>query len=266
MRETEPRGSQSGHPRPDPISRSDTTVVADEVSRVFKGIDVEAARAAYWGQNEFVYFERLLPPAVTDVLVAEVNRVRPQIHRNYIPRHKKGGSVSYFTLLEHAPAILTLYRHPAFMSFLSSVTGRGLMPCPERDPHSAALYFYTEPGDHIGFHYDTSYYKGTRFTILVGLIERSSSRLVCQLYKDDPGRETVEMRIATDPGTLILFNGDKLWHAITPLGEREERVSLTLEYVTDPSMAPHKRLFSDLKDAFAYFGLKSVFLGGPRKT
>jgi hypothetical protein len=240
--------------------------VADEVTRVFKGVDVEAARATYWRQNEFVHFERLLPPAVTDVLVAEVDRVRPAIHRNYIPRHKKGGSVSYFTLLEQAPAIVTLYRTPAFLSFLSAVTGRSLMPCPERDPHSCALYFYTEPGDHIGFHYDTSYYKGTRYTILVGLVERSSSRLVCQLYKDDPARETVELSLTTEPGTFILFNGDKLWHAITPLGEHEERVSLTLEYVTDPSMAPHKRLFSDLKDAFAYFGLKSVFLGGPRRT
>ena len=36
-------------------------------------------------------------------------------------------------------------------------------------------------------------------------------------------------------------------------------MSLTLEYVTDPSMHPVKRLFSNLKDAFAYFGLRAVF-------
>ena len=46
---------------------------------------------------------------------------------------------------------------------------------------------------------------------------------------------------------------------MTPLGEDEERVSLTLEYVTDPSMHPVKRLFSNLKDAFAYFGFRAVF-------
>ena len=49
-------------------------------------------------------------------------------------------------------------------------TGQRLQPCPEADPPSCALYFYTEPGDHIGFHYDTSYYKGTRYTVLVGLL------------------------------------------------------------------------------------------------
>ena len=47
--------------------------------------------------------------------------------------------------------------------------------------------------------------------------------------------------------------------SITPLGEGEERVSLTLEYVTDPSMHPVKRLFSNLKDAVAYFGFRAVF-------
>jgi len=95
--------------------------------------------------------------------------------------------------------------------------------------------------------------------VLVGLIERSSSRLVCQLHKKDPSRPPVELALATHPGTVVAFNGDKLWHAITPLGDNEERVSLTLEYVTDPSMHPLKRLFSNLKDAFAYFGLRAVF-------
>jgi hypothetical protein len=193
-------------------------------------------------------------------MVADVERVRPFVHRNYLPRHKKGGSVSYHTLVEQAPAIIALYRSAAFRAFLEGVTGRRLLPCPESDPHACALYFYTEPGDHIGFHYDTSYYRGARFTILVGLIERSSSRLVCQLYKDVPGRAPVEVALRTEPGTLVLFNGDRLWHAITPLGEGEERVSLTLEYVTDPRMTPLKRFVSNMKDSVAYFGFRSVFL------
>jgi hypothetical protein len=236
-----------------------TTTVAEEMARTLGALDVERARATYWEQNEFICLERWLPASIVRGMVDEVERVRPSIHRNYIPRHKKGGSVSYYTLVEQAPTILGLYRAPAFIEFLAAITRRPLQPCPPSDPHSCALYFYTEPGDHIGFHYDTSYYKGSRYTVLVGLIERSSSRLVCQLYKDDPARETRELQLATHPGTLVAFNGDKLWHAITPLGEGEERVSLTLEYVTDPSMHPVKRLYSNLKDAFAYFGLRTVF-------
>jgi hypothetical protein len=233
--------------------------VADEVTRALGAHDVQAVRARYREQDEFIVLERFLPPDLVARLLAEVERVRPAVHRNYIPRHKQGGSVSFHTLVAEAPAIVSLYRAPAFIDFVRAVTGRAVIPCPERDPHAAALYFYTEPGDHIGFHYDTSYYKGERFTILVGLIERSSSRLVCHLYRKHPTRPVVELALATHPGTLVLFNGDKLWHAITPLGEGEERVSLTLEYVTDARMGAVGRLFSDLKDAVAYFGFRTVF-------
>jgi hypothetical protein len=238
--------------------------VQEEIARVIRALDMEAVRAAYWRQNEFVYLERCLPPSVIEPFVAEVERVRPAVHRNYIPRHKKGGSVSSFTLAAEAPAILALYRSPAFIDFLRRVTGQALQCCPATDPHACALYYYTEPGDHIGFHFDTSYYRGARYTVLVGLVERSSSRLICQPYRKDPRRQALELRLATEPGTLVLFNGDKLWHAITPLGEGEERVSLTLEYVSDPAMSPLARFVSNMKDSIAYFGFRSVF-GGARR-
>ena len=235
--------------------------LTDDIARALAGLDRGEIRAAYQRQNEFVHLPGCFAPSLVDDWVADVERVRPAIHRNYIPRHKKGGSVSYYTLAEQAPAILALYRAPAFVDFLASVTGRRLEPCPPSDPHACALYFYTEPGDHIGFHYDTSYYRGERFTVLVGLIDRSSSRLACQLYRNVPGRAPIDLDLETAPGTLVLFNGDKLWHAITPLGIGEERVSLTLEYVTDPAMPPLRRFVSNMKDAIAYFGLRTVFLG-----
>jgi hypothetical protein len=240
-------------------SSVDATEVEQALAGAIDALDVEAVRARYWQQNELVYLERWLPPAVLVPCLADVERVRPAVHRSYIPRHKKGGSVSHFTLAARAPAILALYRSPAFLELLGRVTGQRLQRCPDRDPHACALYLYTEPGDHIGFHYDTSYYRGARYTVLVGLIERSSSRLVCQPFKRDPTREHMELRLATDPGTLVLFNGANLWHAITPLGEGEERVSLTLEYVTDPRMPPLKRFVSNMKDSIAYFGFRSVF-------
>lgn len=242
------------------MSETTTTAVADAVGHALAAIDLEQVQRAYRTQNEFVYLERWLPPPLIDRMLTEVERVRPAVNRNFIPRHKKGGSVSFYTLLEQAPTIVALYRLPAFVQFLAEVVGRPLQPCPPDDPHACALYFYTEPGDHIGFHFDTSYYRGARYTVLIGLIERSSSRLVGQPFKRRPERTPVEVRLATYPGTFILFNGDTLWHAITPLGAGEERVSLTLEYVTDPTMSPVKRLVSNLKDAFAYFGVRQVFL------
>jgi hypothetical protein len=242
-----------------------------EIARAVAALDVEAVRAAFRRQNEFVFLERWVPASVVDACLADVARVRPLVHRNYIPRHKKGGSVSAFDLAREAPAISALYRSPALQGFLRQVTGRPLLECPPGDPHAYALYFYTEPGDHIGFHYDTSYYNGARFTVLVGLIERSSSRLVCDPYRSlgrhgrrPEARPEPPVSLATEPGTLVLFNGDRLWHAVTPLGPGEERVSLTLEYVTDPGMSPLRRFVSHMKDSIAYFGFRSVFGVGRR--
>jgi len=236
--------------------------LATTTERAVAELDVERVRTEYWNQNECVYLEKFLPPSfVETVFVPEVQRLRPEVHRAFIPGHKKSGSISYFTLREKAPAFLQLYRAPAFIDFLSRLANARLLPCPESDPHACALYFYTESGDHMGFHYDTSYYKGARYTILLGLIQRSQTcRLLCQLYKNDPERETRELQISYGPGDLVIFNGSKLWHGVSPLEAGGERVVLTMEYVTNPAMAFHKRAFSNLKDAFAYFGLSAVFL------
>ena len=157
---------------------------------------------------------------------------------------------------------LDLYRSPALIDFMSRLVGAAVMPCPDDDPHACALYFYTEPGDHIGFHYDTSYYKGARYTLLMGLVQRSAQcRLIGQLYKGDSTREMRELQLATPPGALVIFNGNKLWHAITPLEEGAERIVLTMEYVTNPEMGSFHRFVSNMKDAIAYFGFSAVLRG-----
>lgn len=224
-------------------------------------IDAEASEAHYWKQDEMLVAERFLESTTLHALVAEAKAMQASVHRNYVPRIKKGGSVSYFDLVRGAPSIVALYRDPAFIALLSRITRERLLVCPDGDPHACALYYYTEPGDHIDFHYDTSFYRGKRYTVLVGLVERSSCRLVCELYKKDPGRETRTVSVHTLPGTLVMFNGDRLWHAVTPSGPGEERIVLSMEYVTDQRMGPVQRLVSNVKDAVAYFGIRALFRG-----
>ena len=215
----------------------------------------------YWDQNEFLVIKQFLPrDFAEEVLVPQAQGVKSQLNRNFIPGHKKGGSVSYYTVQEKAPRFLELYRADSFRGFLDRLVNAKLMFCPDNDPHSCALYYYTEPGDHIGFHYDTSYYKGARYTILMGLVDRSTQcKLVCELFKDHPTKQPRHLELITEPGDMVIFNGDKLWHAVTPLGEGEERIALTMEYVTNPEMGAVKRLYSNLKDSFGYFGFATVF-------
>jgi hypothetical protein len=210
-------------------------------------------------QGSFLYLPEFLSPEVTAQLVAAVDAVEPQVNRNYLPGHKQGGSVSRHTLDQLAPAIAQLYRSPALISLLEKIAGEGLQLSPPDDPHAYALYFYTKPGDHIGWHYDTSYYAGRRYTVLLGVLDQSSCRLDYELHTREPGAIMVPGSIQIAPGGLVFFDGDKLRHRITPLGENEKRVSLTFEYVTDQRMHPLWRLISNFKDAVAYFGLRQVF-------
>src|SRR6185295_9778804 len=238
--------------------------LVEAVDEAVKRLDFDRLSREYWDQNEFLVIPQFLSRSVVEEhLVPQAQGVKSELNRNFIPGHKKGGSVSYYTVIEKAPRFLDLYRSSAFIEFLSRLVQAKLSLCPENDPHACALYYYTEPGDHIGFHYDTSYYKGVRYTVLLGLVNQSvHCKLACHLHKDDPTREVKELELLTEPGDLAVFNGDKLWHAVTPLGEGEYRVMLTLEYLTNSEMGPFKRVYSNLKDAFAYFGIKTFLKRG----
>lgn len=232
--------------------------VEETLNHTLAKADFEQSGQTYWEQNECLILERFIPKKIVNPCLTEVELLRKNIFRNYVPGHKQGGSVSYYAIeneLHEGSAIVSLYRSPALRRFLSRIVKEELLLCPDDDPHSCALYYYTQPGDHIGYHYDRSYYKGKRYTVLMGLIERSERcRLVAHLRTPGTTGEISEQSIPLDPGSLVIFNGDTLWHAVTPLGPREERIILTMQYVTDQAMGPFHRAFSNLKDAFAYFG------------
>jgi len=48
---------------------------------------------------------------VADLLLREVDVLASDVNRNYVPGHKKGGSVSFYALLNQAPAIFSLPVH-----------------------------------------------------------------------------------------------------------------------------------------------------------
>ncbi len=230
----------------------------DLISRL-NSLNLEGLRGEYARQGSFLYVENFLPPALTARLIAAVGGMSGLVNRNYLPGHKRGGSVSRHVIDAQAPIIAELYRSTALLRWLEQLTGERLQLSPRGDPHAYALYFYTRPGDHIGWHYDTSYYAGRRYTLLLGLIDDSSCRLDYQLHTREAGIPTVSGSIKIAPGGLVVFDGDALRHRITSSLPGETRVSLTFEYVTDTYMHPGWRLISNMKDAFGYFGFRQVF-------
>jgi hypothetical protein len=222
-------------------------------------LDFYNIREQFVAANEFVQIPDFLSPDLTASLIRELDVLDGTVHRSYIPGHKKGGSIGRYDLEKTAPIFDELYHQTGLLDFFRDLSAAPLVRCPRSDPHAYALYYYTEAGDHIGYHYDRSYYKGARYTVLLGLIDESSCKLECQLYKDDDSRDTELLAVKIKPGMLVFFNGDKLYHRITPLGENERRVVLTLEFLTQTKMNPLLRFVSNVKDSVAYFGFKQVF-------
>jgi len=227
--------------------------------------DADALRAKFREQGGVVVVEDLVPGPLLDRLVSEARALRKDVHRNYVPGQKQGGSVSRFAIDRAGAGFADLYRSPALRRFLDGLCGEALLDCRPRDAHTYALYFYTEPGDYIGWHFDTSFYRGKRYTMLLGLVDNESCHLECELHKRATDRTPERRVLATGPGSAVFFDGDALWHRVTPLAPGDsERIVLTFEFVTDARMKPWRRLVSDVKDAVAYFGFRDVFLGPKR--
>jgi hypothetical protein len=231
----------------------------DTVKGLPRNLPVEPLRRAFVQQGSFISLPQFLPPEYTARLVSAATSLQSSVNRNYLPGHKQGGSVGRHLIDELAPCIAELYRAPELIEMLEAVAGERLQLSPPDDPHAYALYYYTRPGDSIGWHYDVSYYVGRRYTLLFGIIDESSSRLEYELHTRDKGVAVVPGSIQIPPGGLVFFDGDTLRHRITPLGEDELRVSLTFQYVTDPRMRRGWGLISKMKDALGYFGFRQVF-------
>jgi hypothetical protein len=223
------------------------------------GFGMQPLRREFAQRGAFLHMRDFLTPEITTQLIAAVESVKASVYRNYLPGHKQGGCVSRHVMDGLAPVIAELYRSAALIDWLGQLAGKRLQVSPPKDPHAYARYFYTLPGDHIGWHYDTSYYVGRRYTLLLGIIDDSSCRLDYELHTREKGAAVVPGSVLIPSGGMVFFDGDKLRHRITPLGAGEVRVSLAFEYVTDPRMHPYWRLISNMKDSVAYFGFRQGF-------
>jgi hypothetical protein len=65
--------------------------------------------------------------------------------------------------------------------------------------------------------------------------------------------------VATPPNTLVVFEGSRVFHRATAIGDGQERIILSMTFSTDPRIHPWKEAARRIKDT-AYFGPR-VLLG-----
>jgi hypothetical protein len=198
-----------------------------------------------------------LPAPGFAALVAEAERlVAPE--RSFVPAHKQGGTVAYETLIAAAPAIVAAYHSAALRDLLSRLVGTPVRPTPIHDQSSLSVLVYNKPGDHIGWHYDHNFYRGRHFTVLLAIHNcgRAADGLSHAVLKArPPGRE---IEISTPANTLVVFEGARVRHRVTPIRDGERRLVLSMTYCTDPRSTWAQGWSRRLKDT-AFFGVRALW-------
>jgi hypothetical protein len=215
-------------------------------------LDLDALREGFFRDGEFIVLRDLVPRALCEEALSEIERVRPT--RSQLPWVRSAQHVGWRALQRRAPLSAALYRSNVVRSWMSDLVGERMQLKDDQDDHACSTYEYERAGDGMRFHYDTcGCEEGASYTQLLSLCDRSTQRLLVDLHKKD-GRPVEHRELSTAPGTFVVFCGSKVWHGVSPLGAGERRVILSMSYAKNPSMPPWRRLYENVKDAVLYFG------------
>lgn len=198
-----------------------------------------------------------LPPAQFDLIRREAETLAG-VERNYVPTHKKGGTIAYETVIASAPAIVGLYHSHAMQGFVSRTIGVNVIPTPLHDQSSLSVLVYERPGDHIGWHFDHNFYRGRHFTVLLALENRGSDEGSLSHARLAARLAGVDTAVATPPNSLILFEGAKVLHKVSALEAGERRMILSMTYCTDARANLSQAAARRIKDT-AFFGLRALW-------
>lgn len=161
---------------------------------------------------------------------------------------KAGVTVDTPTLARVCPQVIQWY-HTYARDVVSRAIGEDVVPTPLDLPTSACVLVYNKPGDRIGWHFDTNYYRGRFFTVLIPITPDTTQTTF--RYRDAYG-EVRSLRLRRN--TAVVFEGGRVFHEATPLGHGERRLVLSLQFTTDPSISTYHTILRRIKDV-AYIGL-----------
>ena len=210
-----------------------------------------------FASERLVRIENFVTPHCLAVLRKEAEAHIHEMERTFIPIHKKGATLSYEQIHALAPHCLAFYHSAEVQWWVSTMAGVTVYPTPDQDQSSLSLLCYHEAGDHINWHYDHNFYRGRHFTVLLSLVNEGRSGGLSQ-GTFQRRKADGERSLDTSPNVLIMFEGAKVRHRATPVGQGERRIMLSMTYCADPEISRFKEFVRRCKDT-AFFGLRALW-------
>ena len=219
--------------------------------------DDTSALAERFRSESLIAATDFLAPTSLEKLRQEAVANRARVVRSYVPTHKQGGTVSYENIHLHAPSCLALYHSPAMHRWIGEIVGEPVHCTADHDQSACSILYYTQAGDYINWHHDPNFYSGRQFTILLMLVNKGadgglSSSMLMRRHKD--GREE---RIKLAENGLVLFEGPRVLHKVTPTSAGDTRIALSMTFNTNPRIGLAAELARRVKDT-AFFGVKAL--------
>lgn len=211
-------------------------------------INLTSDRERFGADHELLFRADAIAPAMLAELQREAACLERSAVRVHVPLVRSGGTVGARQLRREAPTMTAIYHQLA--DAVSALVGRPLHPKDDDDDHGFALYSY-RAGDFMRFHHDMCGCKeGNSYSVTVGIVDDSSARLECRL---PDGRE---IAIATSPGSLVVYNGSRIYHRVSKLGAGQRRVVLSGSYRTQAARDPIRHLAQRVTDGLLYYGVR----------
>ncbi len=203
-----------------------------------------------------------VPDIVTDATLHQLKEEAlanlPFGLRSFIPVHKKGRSLPYESIHQRAPACLSFYHSEAVQSWVSEVVGEKVYPALDHDQSACSILFYDQAGDHIQWHFDHNYYQGRQFTVLLSLVNKSATGEVSASRLQRKLPDGQEVPVETEENVLVIFEGARVLHRVTPTNPGDLRVMLSMTYNTQPRIRWIMEVIRRFKD-IAFHGVRVLW-------
>lgn len=145
---------------------------------------------------------------------------------------RAGGGISKYKLTDHylyndITEPLNLYYSTEFISLLNALLNTNINRTNPLDDASCSLIYYENPGDYIDWHYDYNSYYGSRYTVLITLLNTDNNDSLSDMefcYKNNDKTECLK----TEENSIFIFNGSDMKHIATQIGNKQKRIILSL--------------------------------------
>jgi hypothetical protein len=232
-------------------------VFEDTIRDFIASLDEKALAREYAERDRVLVLPKALPRALVREMIDEARALGAGARRTYVPFVRRGGAVPHDHITARAPALHALHQSPSLLALFQRIAGPALEHRRQGDPHASALYYYAKRGDGVGWHFDDcGCTPEASFTVIVGLVSDTRSRLEFDLFHDDEARRE-RLAVITDPGRIVFFCGSRARHRVTRLRRGEERTAFSFVYVKQGHQPTGlDRVRQKAIDTFLYFGLR----------